>query len=321
MQQLITRTFPSISGQTGSSLVIHFIDRRHLPPQGKWKTFKKFLWNKHKNKICGHSLKSWSKLILFYALFLTLTVGLALFVISKIRNEIKLHCKLRPCMRRTQNLSASDRSNVHNPMRRSFSSLFSTKKGSVLAAEDHITKLDKLIDVGTNGKFNCTSNENSNRICPFAIEDLGPCGNSSHGYKNRRLCIYMKLNNLYGWIPEYYNDYNLPEYMPIQLKNVILGSTEKELLWIYCEGLTPADTEHLGGITYYPVQGYRGYYFQLEGTNNPMPIVAIRTDDIKEGYIINLYCSLWAKNINYKDQHNIYSTNVQIYLQNSIIIN
>jgi hypothetical protein len=48
-------------------------------------------------------------------------------------------------------------------------------------------------------------------------------------------------------------------------------------VWLSCDGETPADKENVGPIQYLPRQGFPGYYFPYNNTENYMsPIVPIR---------------------------------------------
>lgn len=46
-------------------------------------------------------------------------------------------------------------------------------------------------------------------------------------YHRNSPCIFLKLNKIYGWVPEYYHDpRDLPHDMPLQLKYHIGNITE-----------------------------------------------------------------------------------------------
>ena len=63
-----------------------------------------------------------------------------------------------------------------------------------------------------------------NKVCAFDIKLLGnQCTKEeSFGYERGRPCIVLKLNRIFGWVPEPYDDPNdLPELMPADLKEYI----------------------------------------------------------------------------------------------------
>lgn len=52
------------------------------------------------------------------------------------------------------------------------------------------------------------------------VKQFGDCSpQNAYGYNNSRPCVFLKLNKIYNWMPEYYDDpTDLPEDMPAQLK-------------------------------------------------------------------------------------------------------
>ena len=60
-------------------------------------------------------------------------------------------------------------------------------------------------------------------VCLVDYKSFGICNNKNHfNYHKSGPCIFLKLNRIYGWVPEYYNDTNeLPINMPKQLRDYI----------------------------------------------------------------------------------------------------
>lgn len=113
------------------------------------------------------------------------------------------------------------------------------------------------------------------------VSDFGECGrNNSYGYKNNAPCIFLKLNKIYGWVPEYYNDTNnLPDDMPQTLKNHIasLSVKERNQVWVSCQGEDGADKENVRTIEYFPTRGFPSYFYPyLNVKNYVSPLVAVR---------------------------------------------
>lgn len=62
------------------------------------------------------------------------------------------------------------------------------------------------------------------KVCSFDIKLLGTqCTKEENfGYERGRPCILLKLNRIFGWVPEPYDDpNNLPASMPTELKEYI----------------------------------------------------------------------------------------------------
>ncbi|XP_056642448.1 sodium/potassium-transporting ATPase subunit beta-2-like isoform X2 [Diorhabda sublineata] len=144
-------------------------------------------------------------------------------------------------------------------------------------------------------------------VCEVDVRDWEECNRDQFfNYHKNSPCIFLKLNKIYGWTPEYYDDpYNLPEEMPDTLKNHIRSinnTRELQNVWLSCHGENPADREYLGPVTYYPraVQGFPGYYFPyLNSEGYLSPLVAVKFERPVSGIVINVECRAWAKNIIY----------------------
>ena len=68
------------------------------------------------------------------------------------------------------------------------------------------------------------------KVCSFDIKLLGTsCTKEEYfGYERGKPCIILKLNRIFGWVPEPYDDpKNLPEGMPTELKEYIKQKAEE----------------------------------------------------------------------------------------------
>ncbi|XP_025832681.1 sodium/potassium-transporting ATPase subunit beta-2 [Agrilus planipennis] len=124
-------------------------------------------------------------------------------------------------------------------------------------------------------------------------------------------CIFLKLNKIYGWIPEYYNSSSMPKNMPPDLQEHIReleknysihGSSEMpnvlKTVWVSCEGENPGDMENIGPVIYFPQRGFGGQYFPFLNQDNYLsPLVAVSFESPTRGVTINIECKAWAKNI------------------------
>lgn len=72
-------------------------------------------------------------------------------------------------------------------------------------------------------------------VCEVDVRDWGDCNRDQfYSYHKNQPCIFLKLNKIYGWTPEYYDDpYNLPQEMPESLKSHIrsLNNTRDVIRW------------------------------------------------------------------------------------------
>lgn len=76
------------------------------------------------------------------------------------------------------------------------------------------------------------------KVCSFDIKLLGTqCTKEElFGYERGRPCIVLKLNRIFGWVPEPYNDVNnLPEAMPRELKEYIRAKAQENREQVCCD--------------------------------------------------------------------------------------
>ena len=73
--------------------------------------------------------------------------------------------------------------------------------------------------------FNCKYNSPPppGKVCDVNIKDFKKCTQeNNYSYHKSSPCVFIKLNRIYGWVPEYYNQtLQLPDKMPRQLKKII----------------------------------------------------------------------------------------------------
>lgn len=77
-----------------------------------------------------------------------------------------------------------------------------------------------------NGQIKTCSNSEypkEGEVCEVDVRDWGDCNRDQFfNYHKNSPCIFLKLNRIYGWTPDYYDDPNdLPRDMPEWLKDHI----------------------------------------------------------------------------------------------------
>ncbi|KAK6632157.1 Sodium/potassium-transporting ATPase subunit beta-2 [Polyplax serrata] len=160
------------------------------------------------------------------------------------------------------------------------------------------------------------------QVCDVDIRSWDPCTvENDFNYHKASPCIFLKLNKIYGWVPEYYNSTEgLPDQMPEELKRHIreVARTrphELNTIWVSCEGENPADIENLGPITYIPRRGFPGYFFPFENSEGYLsPLTAIHVKNPRSGVIINIECKAWAKNIKHNRQDRVGSVHLELMI-------
>lgn len=140
------------------------------------------------------------------------------------------------------------------------------------------------------------------KVCDVPLDSFGPCS-KEHGYSYNQSapCVFIKLNRIFDWVPEVYDDPNdLPEGMDDDLKAAINSSLpeERNMIWVSCNGENVVDHETIGPIDYYPKRGFPAFYYPY--TNTPgylSPLVAVHFRRPQKSIMINIECRAWAKNI------------------------
>lgn len=158
-------------------------------------------------------------------------------------------------------------------------------------------------------------------VCVVNTDLFGGCSKANnYGYKTNQPCIFLKLNKIFGWIPEVYDKEE--KDMPDDLKKVInetkteevstmyvlyldlysscLPVLQRQQVWVSCNGHLGKDKENFQNIRYFPSQGFPSYYYPF--LNQPgylSPLVAVQFNSPPKGQMLDVECRAWAKNIQY----------------------
>eukprot|EP00090_Calanus_glacialis_P045033 TRINITY_DN8125_c0_g1_i1.p1 TRINITY_DN8125_c0_g1~~TRINITY_DN8125_c0_g1_i1.p1 ORF type:complete len:335 (-),score=74.87 TRINITY_DN8125_c0_g1_i1:77-1081(-) len=143
-----------------------------------------------------------------------------------------------------------------------------------------------------------------NKFCKFSLTKLGDCSGAeaNFGYDKGEPCILLKLNRIYGLVPEYYKSADdIPAEAPQGVKDRITAATNKEQVWVSCRGENAADEESMGDVTFFPSDAaFPGYYFPyLNQPDYQSPVLAVKFKGTKVGQFIHVECRAWAGNIKY----------------------
>ncbi|KAK9872950.1 hypothetical protein WA026_020302 [Henosepilachna vigintioctopunctata] len=278
---------------------------------------KLFLWDPDNRTVMGRTSSGWAKIGIFYSIFygmLAALVAICMFVFF-----LTLDPRI-PKYRTEESIIGTNPGMGFRPMpdNNEESTLIwlqgSNKTNYEKWKINLLSYLDKYYTPGKIEKGNipvkrCSYGEKLVRgqVCDVDVRKWDPCTPDNHfDYPRNAPCIFLKLNRIYGWEPEYYNDPNdLPDDMPQQLKDHIRNIThtaERNNVWVTCAGENPADVEYLGPVKYYPsIQGFPGYYFPyLNSEGYLSPLLAVQFKRPVSGIVINIECRAWAKNIKYR---------------------
>ncbi|KAF5289304.1 hypothetical protein FQA39_LY15142 [Lamprigera yunnana] len=306
----------AIRGKENDNGVYEFPYMVKKSEKTKWETFKSFIWNPNTNEVLGRTGPNWGKILLFYLIFyITLA---ALFAICMAGLYATLN-KDRPKYTNLNSLIGTNPGLGFRPIadRTSEGALIWYNTKNLSTSVKWIQLLDEflndyaVIKVDPD-KFSPACNfdqaPRNGLACPVNTIDFGPCSPPNYGYNTSSPCIFLKLNKIFDWLPEYINNsedlqMDMPQELADRIK-VASSKNESNRVWVSCEGEYDADKEHLNNTTfeYYPPGGgFPSYYYPFQHKKNAYlsPLVAVHIRNPTGGVLINIECRAWAKNIIY----------------------
>lgn len=277
---------------------------------------KKFAYNSETGAFFGRTPSSWGKIGLFYIIFYICLA--CLFAVCMWVFFLTLDPRI-PTWRLDESLIGTNPGLGFRPMPNDPNSLSTLIWYQGTAEKDYkywTNTLREFLDVyRTPGKtpgrgqniYKCDYDQPPppGKVCDIDVRKWDPCTfENNFNYHLQGPCIFIKLNKIYGWRPEYYNDTSaLPAKMPENLKEFIKSQEQANKLslntvWVSCEGENPADVENIGEVRYYPKPGFPGYFFPYENSEGYLsPLVAVHLVRPRNGILINIECKAWARNI------------------------
>jgi len=314
-----------------------------------FEAFKYMLYNPDTGEVLTRTPISWAKIIAFYIVYYSFLAAFwisALYVFFQTLPEVQdgpsfkldysLIGKLPGVGIRPRNSDARIDSQMFVLKIDEESQVPSKKTGEGDTNADYAKRLDIFMEdyriPATEGKYNT-----------FDTETLGDdCKKFPYGYVKTsndsgvEPCIIVKLNTIWGWIPEAvssdYTDPETGEELPAELKKYVADREDNgedvDMVWVHCEGRYAADKEALTGLQYFPAQGWPVKYFPYEGRgeydtdtktwqhNYHAPLVAIRFKVTKKniGQLVHVQCKAFYNGVKHvsKDKQGMVQFEVQV---------
>ncbi|CAH0557286.1 unnamed protein product [Brassicogethes aeneus] len=289
------------------------------PKLGKWEGFRQFLWNSETGQFMGRTGSSWGKILLFYFIFYAVLIGFFTALVAVFYQTLDPRT---PKWQLDSSLIGSNPGLGFRPMPPESnvdSTLIwykSSDKGNVQYWQRELNAFLTSYKKENNPHYNNVEQCNTfqrpseGKVCDVNMnQQWSPClQEMSYGFENDKSgpCIFLKLNKIYGWVPEYYNTSTLPqsdEAMPAYLKKVIVDAEKQQkhhMVWVTCEGENPADKENIGSIRFIPARGFPSQYFPFKNEYGYLsPLVAVYFEEPRRGVLINIECKAWAKNVHH----------------------
>ncbi|KAM8715491.1 hypothetical protein ACLKA7_002529 [Drosophila subpalustris] len=277
-----------------------------FPQPARKQTFSEMLYDPQDGTILGRTPKSWGQLFVFYSIFYIILAILFSICMLAMLSTVNVD---QPKWQLEESLIGTNPGLGVRPISEE------TERGSVIefdkkkpAEIDYWTGLiyDYLKDYNsTEGRKmkHCDFNQTHNKqdVCFVDETQFGPCtAANKYGYNQGKPCVFLKLNKIYGWVPQVY-DAATPN-MPEDLQQTINNSKveERQKIWVSCNGHYGKDKEQFQNISYYPSQGIPSYYYPyLKQPGYLSPLVAVQFHDPPIGSLMDVECRAWAKNIIY----------------------
>ncbi|XP_046961710.1 sodium/potassium-transporting ATPase subunit beta-2-like [Vanessa cardui] len=279
--------------------------------------FSDFFYNEETGAIMGRTPESWGKIIIFYVIFyIVLSALFAICMVTFLQHFINPRV---PRLQQEYSLIGTSPGLGFRPLPPDVRSTLIWYKGT--GYDSYKYWEDQLIDFLSVYKkkgqtagagqniYNCNFKNlpPPGKVCDVDIRGLAPCIDENHfSFHKSSPCIFLKLNRIYGWRPEFYNETSvLPTEMPLDLQYHIKNITDfnrddANMVWVSCHGETPADKENIGPIRYLPSPGFPGYYYPYNNAEGYLsPLVAVHLQRPRTGIVINIECRAWARNIKY----------------------
>nr|XP_023014837.1 sodium/potassium-transporting ATPase subunit beta-2-like [Leptinotarsa decemlineata] len=287
------------------------------PVLGKWEGFRQFLWNPETSQFLGRTGSSWGKIILFYILFYIVLIGFFAALMAVFYQTLD---PTKPKWELEKSLIGNNPGLGFRPMPPESnveSTLIwykSSDKGNVNYWQEELRKFLKPYErddttTAAPNVIQCAKHQSPppGKVCEVRVTSKWhPClSEAGFGFEDEKggPCIFLKLNKIYNWYPEYYNTSNLPgsdqmnEYLRRDIEEA-QNIHQHEMVWVTCEGENPADKENIGPIRYIPHKGFMSQYFPFKNQEGYLsPLVAVHFEQPKRGILINIECKAWAKNI------------------------
>jgi sodium/potassium-transporting ATPase subunit beta len=141
--------------------------------------------------------------------------------------------------------------------------------------------------------------------CIFLTTDVKPGPNpctkpKSYGFNKGRPCVLIKINRVFGWIPE---PYQSKDEVPIEIRD-IWQPNMKNFVLIKCFGQYPTDQDLIYQVDHVSILGNKAiggiptFYFPF--LNQPgyrQPYIWAQFVKVESDVLLNILCRAYAKNI------------------------
>jgi len=266
---------------------------------GRMASAKKFIYNSETGACLGRTAGSWAKLLTFYLVYYSCLAGFFAICIAVFFTTLD---KDHPRQQGYDSLVKANPGMGFRPMPDVDSTLIRFEQGNPSSYKiytDHIQAfLEQYENEAQEGEnfIDCDNlkeeDRDESKVCRFKVDKLGSecTWQKDYGYDEGTPCVLLKLNKVYGWVPEEFENGTEPED--------IAGKITPGNIAISCVGENPGDAENMGPVEFYPPTGLPiQYYPYTNQMGYRQPIVFAKFARPKEGVVMQIWCKAWASNI------------------------
>ena len=312
-----------------------FIIKNHLNYKEKFNNFKLFIWQPERREFLGRTKKSWCKICIFYLCFY---FCLSAFFIACVIIHLATVNWNKPEYEYTSNVMNQqyiDGKHIgvspglgFRPQINPQTSLIRVRSSASSYSHpynyrQYVDQLDEFLK-----NYDLQSGE---LVHTFGAHN--PCLDSrNYEYDKAKPCVVVKLNKLYGWVPEAYEP---TDPLPIELKQFEdIVRRYPNNIFVLCEGENPVDKDLVGKIKYFsktPNDGpgesslgflpFTHYPYKLiygddgDLTNYYQPLVFIHFPEITTYVLVNVMCKAFAKNIHVNTLYRAGSVHFELFIE------
>lgn len=248
--------------------------------------FKKILYNPEDHSVLTRTAGSWGLIFLFYAVFYTSLASffcgfMAIFQYIVIDEHVPGQTGMHSLLLLNPGLQFAPQVSTDN-------TLISVTLNPQSSNEKYLSKTVKFLESYTENDTTtviCTPGQPlpeefpSEKPCRFDVNILGECADPEQAIQNKRPCVFLTLNRIFGWFPD----------------------TDKRII-LNCTGRSKTDTERLGQPVYHPswdgsdnkTYGVIGtQYFPFTGNKYfQKPAVAVQFPDMARDIAVQVECTV-----------------------------
>ncbi|CAF1671165.1 unnamed protein product, partial [Adineta ricciae] len=141
--------------------------------------------------------------------------------------------------------------------------------------------------------------------CIFFFTDVKPGPNpcskpKNYGYNKGRPCVVIKLNRVFGWVPE---PYQSKDEVPLEIRD-LWQPVMKDYVLIKCFGQYPTDQDLIHQIDHISILGNKAiggiplyYYPFLNQPGYRQPYIWAQFIKVESNVLLNIICRAYARNI------------------------